>query len=305
MIHILTKEIRDALRSRWLLGYTVVLGILGAVAAFAGLRSAAGLGLQGFGRTAATLTNLCLLLAPLIALAMGSLSIAGERERGTLDHLLAQPLERWELLVGKYLGLLAALGAATFAGFAPAGLAIAMASGPAALWRLLPFPLLATLLIASMLALGVLISVRSSGAVQALGLAIVLWFLFVLLYDLLLMGVLMTGGLRAGALAVLLLLNPVDSTRVLVVLILEPDLYLLGPAGALLVERLTVPGAALVLCGSLLLWTLGPLGLALRSFRLRPPRRTAERRSDELQISPASPWGASWLSPDRTRDRRG
>ena len=38
--------------------------------------------------------NLCLLLAPLVAVLMGAASIAGERERGTLEHLLAQPLSR-------------------------------------------------------------------------------------------------------------------------------------------------------------------------------------------------------------------
>ena len=59
-----------------------------------GLDSASGLALQAFGRTTATLMNLCLLLAPLVAVLMGAASIAGERERGTLEHLLAQPLSR-------------------------------------------------------------------------------------------------------------------------------------------------------------------------------------------------------------------
>lgn len=285
---IVRKEIRDALRSRWLIAYAVALALLGLAAALAGTRSAAGLGLQAFGRTAATLTNLCLLLAPLVALAMGALSIAGERDRGTLDHLLAQPIGRHDLLLGKYLGLLAALSAATAAGFAPAGVAIAVASGPAALPRLLPLLGLASLLIAAMLAVGVLISVRSAGGVQALGLAIVAWFLLVLLYDLLLIGALLTSGLGAGALAALLVVNPVDAARVLVVLFLEPDLYLLGPAGALMVETLSVRGTALVLCGALLAWTVAPLAIAVRSFRLRRPRPAAAGRSlpDRARLRP-------------------
>jgi len=255
MIHIIRKELRDALHNRWLIGYALLLAVLGFVAALMGLRSAAGLGLQMFGRTTATLTNLCLLLAPLIALSMGSASIAGERDRGTLEHLLAQPLERGELLLGKYIGLLSSLCLATVVGFAPAGLMVAIVAGGMALAHYLLFPLLAILLIASMLALGMLISVRSRGGAQAQGRAILLWFLFVLLYDLLLMGTLVTAGLTGGALAFLLLMNPVDAARVLVVLALEPDLYLLGPAG---------------LFGSLLVWTVAPLLLALASFRIRP-----------------------------------
>lgn len=270
MIPVLVKELRDAVRSRWLLAYAGALGLLGLAAALVGLRGAPGLTLQAFGRTAATLTNLCLLLAPLVALAMGSLAIAGERDRGTLDHLLAQPLSRRELLWGKYLGLLAALLAATFAGFAPAALVLATGGGAGELVRLAPFPLLAGALVAPMLALGVAISVRCGSGIQALGVALAAWFLFVLLYDLLLIGALVSGGLGAGPLAALLVANPVDSARVLVILSLEPDLYLLGPAGALLVETLSATGTALVLCASLLLWTVAPLALATAAFRLRP-----------------------------------
>jgi Cu-processing system permease protein len=287
MIHIIRKEVRDALRNRWLIGYTVLLAVLGFVAALMGARSAAGLGLQMFGRTTATLTNLCLLLAPLIALSMGSATIAGERDRGTLEHLLAQPLERSELLLGKYLGLLAALCMATLVGFFPAGLMVVVAAGGVALAHYMLFPLLAILLIAAMLALGVLISVRSHGGVQAQGRAILLWFLFVLLYDLLLMGTLVTAGLSGGALAILLLVNPVDAARVLVVLALEPDLYLLGPAGALLVGHLTRLGTAAVLVTSMFVWTVAPLLLALVSFRIGPQAA----RNRRLLVD--EEWGAS------------
>jgi Cu-processing system permease protein len=270
MIHLIRKEIRDALRNRWLLGYAILLATLGFVAAWMGLRSAAGMGLQMFGRTTATLTNLCLLLAPLISLSLGSASIAGERDRGTLEHLLAQPLERNELLLGKYTGLLLSLIVATFLGFLPAGCMVAVSAGGLALLHYLLFPSLACLLIAAMLGIGVLISVKSRSGVQAQGRAILLWFLFVMLYDLLLMGTLVTAGLSSGALALLLLVNPVDAARVLVVLALEPDLYLLGPAGALLVGQLSRWGTAAVLLGALSLWTVAPLLLALLSFRVRP-----------------------------------
>jgi Cu-processing system permease protein len=287
MIHIIRKELRDALHNRWLIGYAVLLAVLGFVAALMGVRSAAGLGLQMFGRTTATLTNLCLLLAPLTALSMGSASIAGERDRGTLEHLLAQPLERSELLLGKYLGLLTSLCLATLVGFFPAGLMVAISAGGVALAHYLIFPLLAILLIAAMLALGMLISVRSRGGVQAQGRAILLWFLFVLLYDLLLMGTLVTAGLSGGALAILLLINPVDAARVLVVLALEPDLYLLGPAGALLVGHLSRWGTAAVLVASMLVWTVVPLLLALLSFRIRPqaPRNRKVLVDEEWRAS--------------------
>jgi Cu-processing system permease protein len=80
---------------------------------------------ENFSSTTASILNLCLLLAPLIALSMGAGSIAGERDRGNLTYLLSQPLNRWELLLGKYAGLVTAISVATIAGFGAAGLVIA------------------------------------------------------------------------------------------------------------------------------------------------------------------------------------
>jgi Cu-processing system permease protein len=235
--------------------------------------------LASFGRTTATLTNFCLLLSPLIALTMGAASIASERDRGTLDFLLAQPLSREDVLLGKYLGLSISAVLATLAGYLPAVVAI---SGWAHIGRFAIFPAISVMLVAAMLAVGLLISVSSRTAVQAQGRAIFLWFAFVLLYDLLLMGTLVTADLGPGLLVSLLLLNPVDSARILAVLVLEPDLHLLGPAGAFLFGAAGKGGTALLLLASLLAWTSTPLLAAVMMFRI--PRARAlpvERENGE------------------------
>ncbi len=178
---LLVKEIKDAIGNRWLAGYAVLLGALGFAAAVTGIDSSSGLALQAFGRTTATLTNLCLLLAPLVAILMGASSIAGERERGTLEHLLAQPLSRRALLAAKYSGLLVSLTLATVAGFIPAGVLIVREAGPAVLGQYVVFPAIAGLVGAAMLGLGMLVSVSSKSAVQAQGTAVFVWFGSVLL----------------------------------------------------------------------------------------------------------------------------
>ena len=61
---LIVKELRDAFSNRWLLGYALLLGALGLAATATGLDSTSGLAMQAFGRTTATLMNLCLLLAP-------------------------------------------------------------------------------------------------------------------------------------------------------------------------------------------------------------------------------------------------
>jgi ABC-type Mn2+/Zn2+ transport system ATPase subunit/ABC-type transport system involved in multi-copper enzyme maturation permease subunit len=266
------KEIKDAIGNRWLIGYAALLGTLGFAAAAAGLDSSSGLALQAFGRTTATLMNLCLLLAPLVAVLMGASSIAGERERGTLEHLLAQPLSRNQLLFAKYLGLLASLTMATVAGFLPAGLLVVREAGPGPFGYYLLFPAIAALVGAAMLGVGTLISVSSRSAVQAQGAAVFAWFGFVLLYDLVLMGSLAVSSTPVEALAVALVANPIDAARVLGVLALEPDLYLLGPAGAFLMARLSRAGAAALLLAALAAWAALPLIVSSVKFSIAPRR---------------------------------
>lgn len=293
------KEIRDGFTNRWLIAYSILLGGLGLAATATGFDSAAGLAIQAFGRTTATLMNLCLLLSPLVAVVMGAALIAGEQERGTLEHLLAQPLTRAELLLGKYAGLLAALTAATVAGFVPAGLAIT-AADPGMLGHYLLFPSIAALAGAAMAAIGVLISVTSRSAIHAQGMAMVAWFAFVLLYDLVLMGSLAVSGMPAEWLAAALVGNPVDAARVLGVLALEPDLYLLGPAGAYLTTRLSSSGTAAVLLVALALWGVLPVCAAALKFSIR--RRVhpyAEHNFRSLAV------GDSAGRDDRVRGERG
>jgi ABC-type multidrug transport system ATPase subunit/ABC-type transport system involved in multi-copper enzyme maturation permease subunit len=270
---VIRKELRDAVGNRWLIGYAALLGALGLAATATGLDSTSGLALQAFGRTTATLMNLCLLLAPLVAVLMGAGSIAGERERGTLEHLLAQPLSRTGLLLGKHAGLLIALTLATVAGFVPAGVLIASSAGVGLIGHYLLFPAIAALAGSAMAGVGLLISVSSRSAVQAQGTAVFAWFGFVLLYDLLLMGSLAASGLPAEWLAAALVANPVDAARVLGVLALEPDLYLLGPAGAYIATRFSQSGAALLLLTVLAFWAILPVGCALIRFALPVRRR--------------------------------
>lgn len=284
---VIRKELRDAIGNRWLIGYAAVLGALGLAATATGLDSTSGLALQAFGRTTATLMNLCLLLAPLVAVLMGAASIAGERDRGTLEHLLAQPLSRTSLLASKHAGLLGALTLATLAGFLPAGVLLVARGGGGMLGHYLLFPAIASLAGAAMAGVGLLISVSSRSAVQAQGAAVFAWFGFVLLYDLVLIGALSVSGMRAEWLAAALVGNPVDAARVLGVLALEPDLYLLGPAGAYLAARFSRLGAAALLLSALAAWTVAPAAIAAMRFALPRRRQRGAGTSAHQTLTPA------------------
>ncbi len=232
-----------------------------------GSRGAGNLGFTGFSRTSASLLNVCLLLTPLVGLALGASAVAGDRERGTLQGLFAQPLARWEYLIGVYIGLLTALALATGLGFGVAGIVIALLSpviDPGGYALLLMFVLA---LAAVMLSLGILLSVVAGTRTRALSGAIGLWFVLVLFFNLGLIGVTLGGALGSRGLIGAPLLNPVDIARVPAVLQLEPRLDVLGPAGSYFADRFGAGGATALLTLALAAWLAVPLSGALWALR--------------------------------------
>ena len=273
------KEIRDALSNRWLLAYCGLLALLALALSYLGQRNLGALGFENFSRTTASLLNLCLLLAPIMALTVGAGAIAGERERGTLTYLLSQPIERWELLLGKFVGLVASIGLATVAGFGVAGVAIALYGSAMEAGTYLLFVALVIALVAVMTGLGLLASVISPTRVQALGLALLVWFATVFFFDLALIGLASSTSLGGAGLFVTLLANPVEIVRVLAIIHLEPDLEILGPFGAFVLEEVGTGGATAILVTALLAWMSAPVAAAIMLFDRDAPRAQAGARA--------------------------
>src|SRR5262249_9509550 len=106
---IMGKEIREARQNRWFLVFAVIFAGLALGLSLLGMSGLGNVAVSGSGRTAASLLNLVMVVVPLMALLVGAMSVAGEREQGTLQTLLAQPVVLQEVLLGKFLGLAAAL----------------------------------------------------------------------------------------------------------------------------------------------------------------------------------------------------
>ena len=78
-----------------------------------------------------SLASLTIFLVPLIALLLSHDAIAGEAERGTLLLLLAYPVSRTAVILGKFAGQLAILAVATIIGYGVAAVAVGWNLGAA------------------------------------------------------------------------------------------------------------------------------------------------------------------------------
>lgn len=264
------KEISDSLNNRWFVLYTA--GFTGLALLLSWLSLSGGgigySGFAGFGRTAASLINLVLLIIPLMALTVGAGSLAGEQEQGTLSYLLAQPIGRVELLMGKYLGLAAALLGAIALGFGFSAIIIAGQGGQTdagAFGLLVAFSFVLAL---GMLSLGFLVSVLSRKAAVATGMALFLWLTLVFAGDLGLMGTALIFKLPIQTLFNLALLHPLQVFKMSALIGINATLDVLGPVGIYAMQSYR-DSLTWLFVASLVAWVVLPLAVAGIIFNRR------------------------------------
>jgi Cu-processing system permease protein len=260
------QELLLAVRSRWTQIFALVFAALALAVAASGYVLSGGIGVQDFARTAASLVQLVLLLVPLTSLLLGVLMLVPER--GTAELLFSQPVARRTILLGRLLGLLLALAAAQAVGFGAAGLAIFWQSGGEGLggFALVGLGSLALTAIFLGIAAWLAAGAPARGRPRALALALVVWFVAAVLFDVAALGVAST--LRSGAasrlLIIAVLVNPVDAVRTGALLAVEGTTAFGAASLAFLRFTRGTAGAALLLGGSLVLWMVAPVILAMR-----------------------------------------
>ncbi|MES2148441.1 MAG: ABC transporter permease [Pseudomonadota bacterium] len=259
-----SKEFRDRIRNRWVLAVAVIFALFALAIAYFGAAQQGEVGFVNIGVTVSSLVSLVIYLVPLIALILGYDAIVGESERGSLELLLSMPITRFEILLGKYLGLSAALASSTILGFGAGLLPLSNQLTHSDGVQYAGFVLSAILMGMAFLSISMLVSVRALDRVRASGIAIGLWFFFVLVFDLLLMGalVLSQGSLSSSVFGVALMFNPADVFRMLNIFSSEQLQTMYGLA-TVMPEGLTRPT---VLVAIMLGWIALPFTLAYWSF---------------------------------------
>lgn len=213
-------EFAIARRNRWVIVSVAMMMLFSLVLSAAGSAPAGQMAVDPLSVTVASLVSLAVYLVPLIALLISFDAIAGESERGTLALSLTYPLARTELLLGKLAAQLGVVTVAVVAGYAAAA-AVAFASGGVeaaqglpALWRL---AWTSVLLGAVFLSLGHTMSCLARRPSGAAAMAIGLWLVAIVLYDLGLLAAIVAddgGSFTTDIFPWALVLNPADAFRI-------------------------------------------------------------------------------------------
>jgi len=264
------KEVKDGLRNRWIAAAIILLGTLAVALSLLGSAPTGSVRVSELDITVISLSSLSVYLIPLIALMLSFDALVGEFERGTMMLLLTYPVERWQVIMGKFLGHLIILFIAIFTGYGGAILLMTVLTGGGTEgWQAYVAMMASSLLLGSVfIALGYLVSILVRERATAAGSAIGLWLAFVVLYDLILFGALLIdeGQIIGQKLfTILMLISPTDSYRILNLSMFEGVSQAAGIAGIASEAGMN----SSIMLSVMMLWVVVPLMMTLYVFQKR------------------------------------
>ncbi|MFD2245146.1 ABC transporter permease subunit [Pontibacter ruber] len=243
----------DIIRSKIMIAYTLFLLLLT-------------IGLFNLGgnpdKAILSLLNIVLLTVPLISIVFATTHFYNSYE--FMELLVAQPINRTRIFMSEYLGVACSLSGAFILGV---GLPVLLfGASLTGLYLLLTGVFITFIFVA----LAFLASVLTRDKAKGIGIALLVWFYFALIYDGIVLFILyyFSDYPLENATLAMTALNPVDLGRIIVLLNLDVS-ALMGYTGALYKSILgSVWGIGLAF-GLLLLWILVPILSSRRIFSRR------------------------------------
>ncbi|WP_394496994.1 ABC transporter permease subunit [Shewanella sp. ENK2] len=224
ILTIATKEIKDNCRNRWVAFIGIILTSLALLITFSGSVVTGELVIPELPLLMASLSSVAVFILPLTAILLSYDSFIGEEESGTLLLLLSYPLSRSQILVGKFIGHLAVISFTIFIGFGTTALLVGILTDVALFSIISTFlHLMVSSILLSMcfILVGYAVSLQVIEKAKAIAILLFIWVAVVLVYDLILLTMMVaeSTSISNGVLQLLILLNPSDVFRALMLVV--------------------------------------------------------------------------------------
>lgn len=242
--------VADILKNKIVLAYTALLAVL-AWSVFS-LEDESTKGVL-------TLLNIVLLTTPLVSIIFTTIYLYNSAE--FIELLLSQPIQRGKIWTGLFLGLFFSLALAYLLG---AGIPVLLfVSGKTAVMLLV----MGVLITAVFVAIGFLCAIMARDKARGIGLSILLWLFFSLLFDGLVLFLMFQFADYPieKAMVGISALNPIDLARIFLILQLDVS-AMLGYTGAIFKEFFGTTTGTIIGFGLLCLWVIVPYFLSRRMF---------------------------------------
>ncbi len=250
MIKISKYVIYDILRSKVIIAYTLFLFLIS-------------IGLFVFqndiSKSIISIMSIIMIMVPLVSIVFSTTYFYNGYE--FIELLIAQPMSRRIILMGEFMGIAISLVTAFIIGV---GVPIVIFSATKTGAVIIISGITLTLIFISLAVLG---SVATRDKAKGIGIALMLWFYFSIIYDAMILGILFVFSDYPLDKAVIVLasLNPIDLGRIIILLKLEIS-ALMGFTGAVYKQFFGSSFGLIYTMAIMILWIIIPMLFAIRIF---------------------------------------
>ncbi len=242
-------DLKESIRAKWFVVYSLVFGGLIALFFIAGVTESQVMGFSGLSRLLLMYIQITIVILPIFILITTVRSISGDRDSHVLEYMLSFPISLKQYYWGKVIGRFITV-------FLPVFFAMVIAvvygalKGAAIPWSI--FFLYTGLLFAmssAFLGIAFFISSFVKSSEVALGLSFFIWIFLLAFIDIALISLMMQERMSSGLIIFISLINPMEIFRVAAISLFDPQLTVMGPVAFYILDSMSQTVFVLVSIG--------------------------------------------------------
>lgn len=232
-------DLKESIRARWFLVYSLVFGGLIALFFIAGVTESQVMGFSGLSRLLLMYIQVTIVILPIFILITTVRSISGDRDNHILEYMLSFPISLSDYYWGKIIGRFGTVFVPVFFAMVLASL-VGFAKGASIPWSI--FFLYTGLLFAltsSFLGIAFFISTIVKSSEVALGLSFFVWIFLLAFIDIALISLMMQNRFSEELIIAISLINPMEVFRVCAISLFDPELTVMGPVAFVILDNVS------------------------------------------------------------------
>ncbi len=231
-------DLKESIRAKWFLVYSLVFGGLIALFFIAGVTESQVMGFSGLSRLLLMYIQVTIVILPIFILITTVRSISGDRDNHILEYMLSFPISLKQYYWGKIAGRFITV-------FLPVFMAMFVAiiygtfKGAAIPWDIfLLYTGLLFSLSSAFLGIAFFISSIVKSSEVALGIAFFVWIFLLSFIDIALISLMMQNRYDEGMIIAIAMSNPMEIFRVAAISLFDPELTVMGPVAFYILDSM-------------------------------------------------------------------
>lgn len=231
-------DLKESIRAKWFLIYSLVFGGLIALFFIAGVTESQVMGFSGLSRLLLMYIQITIVILPIFILITTVRSISGDRDNNVLEYMLSFPISLKQYYWGKIIGRFITV-------YLPVLFAMIIAiiygtmKGANIPWNIF---FLYTGLLFSMssafLGIAFFISSFVKSSEIALGIAFFVWIVLLSFIDIALISLMMSQRMSTELIIFIAMINPMEIFRVAAISLFDPELTVMGPVAYYILDSM-------------------------------------------------------------------